>query len=86
MAFYNWSSTTAMDQILSIREIEAQFESEWVLVENPQTDEALAVHGGTVRSHGKDRDELYRKAVEIRPKRFAIIYTGKLAQGTAVIL
>jgi hypothetical protein len=28
--------------------------------------------------HGKDREEVYRRAVEIRPKRFAIVYTGKM--------
>ena len=75
-----------MDDVLSISEIEAKFDSEWVLIEDPQTDEALKVHGGTVRCHGKDRDEVYRRAVEMRPKRFAIVYTGKMPQGTAIAL
>jgi hypothetical protein len=42
--------------------------------------------GGTVRWHGKDSEEVYRKAVEIRPKRFAIVYTGKMPQDTAIVL
>ena len=46
----------------------------------------MTVHGGTVRWHDKDRDEVYRRAVEMRPKRFAIVYTGKMPEGTAIVL
>ena len=75
-----------MDEVLSISEIEAKFDSEWVLIEDPRTAETLEVHGGTVRWHGKDRDEVHRRAAEIRPKRFAIVYTGKMPQDTAIVL
>ena len=75
-----------MDEALTAAQIETQFESEWVLVEDPQTDEALAVQRGRVRWHSKDRDEVYRKAVELRPTRFAILYTGKIPKDTAVVL
>jgi len=36
--------------------------------------------------HSKDRDEVYRKAVELRPRRFAVLYTGKMPKDTAVVL
>ena len=75
-----------MDDVMTFAQIEAQFESEWVLLEDPQTNEALEVQGGRVLWHSKDRDEVYRKAVELRPKRFAVLYTGKMAEGTAVVL
>jgi hypothetical protein len=75
-----------MDDVMTVAQIEAQFESEWVLLENPQTNETLEVQGGRVLWHGKDRDEVYRKAVELRPKRFAVLYTGKMPEGTAVVL
>ena len=75
-----------MDEILTIGQIEERFESEWVLVEDPQTSEALEVQSGKVRWHSKDLDEVYRKAVELRPKRFAILYTGKMPQDTAIVL
>ena len=75
-----------MDEVLMIAEIEGQFESEWVLIEDPSTDESLNVRGGTVRCHGKDRDEVYRRAVQIRPKRFAIVYTGTMPEDTAIAL
>jgi hypothetical protein len=75
-----------MDEVLMIAEIEGQFESEWVLIEDPSTDESLNVRGGTVRCHGKDRDEVYRRAVQIRPRRFAILYTGTMPGDTAIAL
>jgi len=71
---------------LTAAEMEAEFESEWVLVEDPETNDALEVQRGKVRWHSKDRDEVYRKAVELRPKRFAMLYTGKMPDDTAVVL
>jgi hypothetical protein len=75
-----------MDEILTITQIESQFQSEWVLVEEPQTNEALQVQSGKVRWHSKDREGLYRKAAQMHPKRFAILYTGKIPKDTAVVL
>ena len=36
-----------MADLLTIAEIQSQFTSEWVLVEDPQTNDALAVLSGT---------------------------------------
>ena len=75
-----------MDQEMTIEEIRSQFDSEWVLIEDPRTDEELNVLGGKVLHHSKDRDEVYRKAVALRPKRSAVIYTGEIPGETAVVL
>jgi hypothetical protein len=75
-----------MNQILTIAEMEAQFTSEWLLVEDPQTNESLEVQTGKVICHSPDREEVYRKAVELRPKRFAVLYTGKMPQDAAIVL
>ena len=75
-----------MKRILTLAEIEARFPQEWVLVGDPQTNEALEVQGGKVVCHSKDRDEVYRKAVELRPRRFAMLYMGRIPEGTAVVL
>ena len=74
------------DRALTVAEIQDRFESEWVLLEDPQTDETQEVRGGRVLFHSKDRDEVYRKAVELRPRRFATLYTGKLPKDSAIIL
>ena len=75
-----------MDDIITIAQIEARFASEWILVEAPQTNDALEVQSGKVRWHSKDREEVYRQAVVLRPKRFAILYTGKMPEDMAVVL
>ena len=74
------------DDVLTVAQIEAQFEAQWVLIEDPRTDETLGVQGGKVRWHSKDRNEVYRKAVELHPRRFAVLYTGKMPKDTAIVL
>lgn len=75
-----------MGELMSLLEIQRNFDSEWVLLEDPETTPNLEVTGGKVLWHSKDRDELYRKAVELRPKNSAILYTGQLPEGTAILL
>ena len=41
---------------------------------------------GKVLFHSKDRDEVYQKAVALRPKRFAMLYTGAMPKDTAIVL
>lgn len=75
-----------MKKILSLSVIMEQFKSEWVLIEDPETDDSLNIKHGAVLWHSKDRDEVYRKAREIKPRHSAILYTGKIPEGEAVIL
>ncbi len=49
-----------MDHVLTLEQ-EERFESEWVLVEDPETNDALEVQSGKVRWHSKDRDEVYQR-------------------------
>ena len=75
-----------MSEVQTIAEIKNDYDNEWVLVENPQTNESLEVQSGKVLYHGKDRDEVYRKAIELRPKRFAMLYIGTIPEDTAIVL
>lgn len=75
-----------MREILSFSEINERFDSEWVLIGDPETDDDLNVKQGVVLWHSKDRDEVYRKAKEIHPNHSAILYTGKLPDNVAVVL
>jgi|ERR1035437_925754 hypothetical protein len=74
------------EQQMTIKEIEDQFEREWVLVADPQTNEALEVTRGNVICHSQDRDEVYRRAVALRPKRSAILFTGRMPEDAAIVL
>lgn len=75
-----------MSEILTLSEIRDRFQSEWVLLEDPKTTESLEVKGGKLLWHSKDRDEVYRKARELRPKHSAILYTGTLPEDMVVVL
>ena len=75
-----------MNEFLTFAEIETQFPGEWVLVENPQTNDALEVQSGRVLAHSKDRDEVYDKLIALRPSRFAILNTGTIPEGAVIIL
>ena len=75
-----------MEKVMTNAEIESEFDSEWVLVVEPETNEQLEVVKGKVVHHSKDRDEVYRRAIAVRPKRFAILYTGEIPEGSEVVL
>ena len=75
-----------MEAVMTIDEIRSRFDSEWVLIDDPEVNEALEVLGGRVIHHSHDRDEVYRKAISLRPRRSAVIYTGEIPENTAVIL
>ncbi len=75
-----------MQDVLTIDEIRSRYPSEWVLLANPRTGKSLEVRRGKVLWHSKDRDELYRKAIELRPRHSAILFTGRIAEDSAVIL
>jgi hypothetical protein len=75
-----------MDTALTMREIEARFDREWVLIENPITDAALEVQGGTVRFHSADAHDVYKKAAELRLPRTAILFIGKMPKKMEYVL
>jgi hypothetical protein len=75
-----------MNEVMSLLEIQEKFESEWILVEDPETTESLGVTRGKVLWHSKNRDEVYRKARELSPQSSAILYTGTIPEEGAIIL
>jgi hypothetical protein len=75
-----------MSEVMTVAETYSRFDSEWILLEDPETTDRLEVTAGKVLWHSKDRDEVYRKARELTPKHSAILYTGSLPKDTAVIL
>ena len=74
------------EHIMTQAEIEAQFENEWILVENPQFDATDTLVRGKVLWHSKDRDEVYRKDLELRPRSAAYLYTGPVPENIAINL
>ena len=76
-----------MSESMTMAEIEAAFPCEWVLVGDPVRDQQTRLVRGRVLWHSKDRDEVYRKAIESECKHVAYLYTGPIpAPGKAIIL
>ncbi|MCI0489652.1 MAG: hypothetical protein L0229_23945 [Blastocatellia bacterium] len=75
-----------MDEMLTIEEIKSKYDSEWVLIGDLQTNEALEVQGGKVLYHSSDREEFDRKVLEFHPERFAVLYTGKIPEQMEFVL
>ena len=75
-----------IEQEMTIKEIHTQFGDEWVLVGDPETTANLEVTKGKVLHHSRDRDEVYRRAVALRPKRYAVLFTGEMPANTAIVL
>ena len=75
-----------IEREMTIKEIHSQFGDEWVLVGDPETTESLEVIKGKVLHHSRDRDEVYRRAVALRPKRYAVLFTGEMPANTAIVL
>jgi hypothetical protein len=47
-----------MHDVMAMADIHARFRSEWVLLEDPETDDALEVKGGKVLWHSPDRNRM----------------------------
>lgn len=67
-------------------EILKKHRNEWVLIECKQVDDNFEVIEGEILYHSKDKDEVYKKLLELRPKDYAIEYTGKVPEDLAVML
>jgi hypothetical protein len=78
---------TKMNEVMTIAEINERFPSEWVLLNDPQTNENLEVLGGTVICHSRNEEEVHRKAMELpAPKRIAVFYTGPTPEDEVFVL
>lgn len=77
MATATKNATT--DEILTMDEIKKRFDSEWVLLADPELDECGNVLGGKVVFHHKDGDVFNDETLKIKPfpKESAFLYLGK---------
>ena len=78
-----------MPQEMTIEEIEAQFDGQWVLIADPETDQYNRVVRGTVVFHSHDLDETdaYFLAQRDSPiYSWASFYVGEMPEGVKVLL
>jgi len=72
--------------VLPIEEIRRRYDSEWLLIVEPETDQNHNVIRGRVLWHSKDRDEVYRKGKELELSISAYLYTGSPPSDTEFAL
>ena len=77
---------TITNRMMTLTEIEKQFDSEWVLVEDPEFDKSDVLMRGKVLWHSKNRDEVYRKDLELCPYSAAYLYTGQVPENILINL
>ena len=68
------------------KDIKTKFKDQWVLIEVVKVDESFNLVEGEVLVHSKDKDEVYQKLLQIRPKEFSIEYTGVVPEDLAIVM
>jgi len=68
------------------KDIKKEFKDQWVLIEVEKVDESFNVVEGEVLAHSKDKDEVYKKLLQIRPKEFSIEYTGVVPEDLVIVM
>lgn len=73
------TASVATDEILTMDEIKKRFDSEWVLVADPEEDENFNVLSGRVICHHKDRAVFDAETLKIKPfpQKSAFLFLGK---------
>jgi hypothetical protein len=64
------------DLVLTMSEIEARYDGEWVLLDAPRVDEQDCVVAGRLVCHSPDVDEVHRAAMALRSRDTAFLYIG----------
>ncbi len=66
-----------MGETLTMEEIEKKYDGEWVLIEDVETNEQMEILRGKVTYHGKDKNELHRRAKKSESSFITTRYFGK---------
>ena len=75
-----------MDEYLSLAEIEARYAPDWVLIDEPKTDEIQQLLGGRVIERSTSRSELYRRAKELGLHHIAVLKLGPVRSDLVYML
>jgi hypothetical protein len=75
-----------MDEIQTLDEIESRYDSQWVLIGEPQIDEFSRLLAGRVLFHSANRDDVHREMLELRLPHFAVRYRGSMPENTVLVL
>jgi hypothetical protein len=75
-----------MSETMTIDEMHEKYVDQWLLVNDPVTDEQSRVQSGTVVFASKDREETYRAAMKRTSREIAFVFTGSMSPDIAYVL
>jgi len=75
-----------MGQRLQYAEIVELYPDEFVLLANAEKDERMRIASGELLWHSNSQQEVYDKALELRPSDSAFLFTGKLTRDVIVVV
>jgi hypothetical protein len=75
-----------MNEVLTLDELKARYPDEHLLLVDYVTNEFGQVTGGRVLCHSKEAEEMWRQAIELRPKSSAHVFTGTMPEHIALNL
>lgn len=75
-----------MGEVITYVEIYRRFPNEWILLGDPKTDESSGEKSGILLFHDPERDAVYKKAIELKPKRFAFLCTVEQPADMVLVL
>lgn len=75
-----------MGERLTIEELRERYDGEWVVVADPETDDAHEVLSGILVAHDPDREEVYDAMLRANGRHFATLCFQKMPQGWTLAL
>src|SRR5262245_37972097 len=71
--FCPFADRWSMEKPVTYAAIKKKYEGEWVLIIDPVTTKKLEIVKGIVACHSEDRDMVWEKARELKPKHSAVL-------------
>jgi hypothetical protein len=74
------------NDVLPIDEIRARYDGQWVLITDPEINEACEVLRGHVAYHSPNRKEVWAAAADVSSNDIAVFYVGDIPSDTVYVL
>ena len=75
-----------LGEVLTLEEMKTRYAPDWVLIVELEVAPSLEILSGRVVFRSPSRDEVYRKAIELRPSYFACRHLGEWPSDMEFIL
>ena len=75
-----------METVMTWAEIEAEFEGEWVLIEDPDIRDSSEIYGGKVIFHSKSRADVHDKVMALSRLNHAVLFIGQPTENSVFAL